>query len=150
MSSHSHQYVPRSIAWIGGPNGFLRLLDQTLLPTATAYRDCHTVGDVWEAIRSLRVRGAPAIGVAAAYGVVVGLQRRPEDQNVSAALAEVIAYLSTSRPTAVNLFWALERMERRFRAILLRRSRNRSKSCSLLDEAARYPRGGRRDLPRHW
>lgn len=103
---------PRTIEWIGGENGFLRLLDQTLLPTQVAYLDCRTVEDVWEAIRTLRVRGAPAIGVAAAFGVVVGMQTCRAANDWANRLAEVIAYLRTSRPTAVNLFWALERMER--------------------------------------
>jgi methylthioribose-1-phosphate isomerase len=105
--------APRTLEWIGDIEGFPRLIDQTQLPCTLAYRDCRTVEDVWEAIRSLRVRGAPAIGVAAAMGVVVGMQ------SVDAAcygerLREVTAYLRTSRPTAVNLFWALERMERCF------------------------------------
>ena len=64
----------RTIAWIGDTTGFVRLLDQTLLPTQVEYRDCRTVEEVWEAIKVLRVRGAPAIGVAAAMGVVVGMQ----------------------------------------------------------------------------
>ena len=50
----------------GSPTGFLRLIDQTQLPATLAYRDCRTVEDVWEAIKSLRIRGAPAIGIAAA------------------------------------------------------------------------------------
>jgi methylthioribose-1-phosphate isomerase len=112
MIRPTHQ-VPLSIEWVGGVDGFLRLLDQTQLPVTTAYRDCHTLDDVWEAIRSLRVRGAPAIGGAAAYGVVVGLRGHPDSQN----FAHVSTYLRTSRPTAVNLFWALDRMERRFRAL---------------------------------
>ena len=66
--------LPRTVEWIGDLPGHLRLLDQTLLPTRVEYRDCRTVEEVWEAIRSLRVRGAPAIGVAAAMGVVVGIQ----------------------------------------------------------------------------
>ena len=98
--------IPKSIEWIGGPDGFLRLIDQTQLPTALAYRDCRTVEDVWEAIKALRVRGAPAIGIAAAYGIVVGVQdgARP--------LSKIADYLRGSRPTAVNLFWALDRMQR--------------------------------------
>jgi methylthioribose-1-phosphate isomerase len=99
--------VPRSVAWVGAESGFLRLLDQTLLPGEITYRDCRTVEDVWEAIRSLRVRGAPAIGCAAAFGVVVGLQTGPS----AARLREVTDYLRTSRPTAVNLFWALDRID---------------------------------------
>jgi methylthioribose-1-phosphate isomerase len=109
---------PRTIEWIGGIDGFIRLIDQTRLPTELVYRDCHSVEEVWEAIKVLRVRGAPAIGVAAAMGVVVGLE--PEAQaraytdkeSFFRRLKEVTQYLATSRPTAVNLFWALERMER--------------------------------------
>lgn len=67
---------------------------------------------VWEAIRSLRVRGAPAIGVCAAYGVVVGTRERKPDSAKAAvhAARDTADYLATSRPTAVNLFWALDRM----------------------------------------
>ncbi len=94
--------VPKTLEWVGGSDGFLRLLDQTRLPGEVAFRDCRTVDDVWEAIKMLRVRGAPAIGVAAAYGVVLGAQ--------AGDAAGAIAHLRTSRPTAVNLFWALNRM----------------------------------------
>jgi methylthioribose-1-phosphate isomerase len=103
---------PRTICWLGDhETGFVRLIDQTLLPTRLEYRDCHTVEDVWEAIRSLRVRGAPAIGVAAAMGVVLGVQRCLSDQ--WQRLEQVAGYLRGSRPTAVNLFWALDRMQHR-------------------------------------
>lgn len=102
---------PRTVEWIGDLPGHLRLIDQTLLPTQLEYRDCKAVEEVWEAIRVLRVRGAPAIGVAAAYGVVLGMQTG------RSKLREVTDYLRTSRPTAVNLFWALERMERRGGAV---------------------------------
>jgi methylthioribose-1-phosphate isomerase len=107
-------HSPRTITWIGDTDGFVRLIDQTLLPTRLEYRDCRTVEEIWEAIRNLRVRGAPAIGVAAAMGVVLGMQRFT-DRNRGAywhRLREVTKYLRTSRPTAVNLFWALDRMER--------------------------------------
>src|SRR5437763_12742515 len=104
---------PRTIAWIGDTDGFVRLLDQTLRPTRLEYRDCRTVEEVWEAIKQLRVRGAPVIGVAAAYGVVLGV-RQANCQTLAGVrerLKEVADYLRTSRPTAVNLFWALDRME---------------------------------------
>src|SRR2546423_3224163 len=106
--------APRTLAWIGDEGGFIRLIDQTLLPTQLVYRDCYTVEEIWEAIRTLRVRGAPAIGVAAAMGVVLGMQTCAERQRgaYQHRLGEVTAYLRTSRPTAVNLFWALDRMER--------------------------------------
>src|SRR5437588_1466524 len=95
--------APRSIAWVGGSDGFVRLIDQTLLPTRLEYRDCRTVEEIWEAIRSLRVRGAPAIGVAAAMGVVLGLQHfRDRSRGAYAErLRQVTGYLRTSRPTAV-------------------------------------------------
>ncbi len=115
-TSQTNGPAPRTLAWIGDTDGFLRLIDQTLLPTQLEYRDCHTVEEVWEAIKVLRVRGAPAIGVAAAYGVVLGMQpgfRQRWNDDPLPRLREVAAYLRTSRPTAVNLFWALDRMERR-------------------------------------
>ncbi len=106
--------APRTIQWIGDSSGFVRLIDQTLLPERLEYRDCRTVEEIWEAIRVLRVRGAPAIGVAAAMGVVVGMQGFADRSRGAFAqrLHEVADYLRTSRPTAVNLFWALDRMER--------------------------------------
>lgn len=105
---------PRTIQWIGDLDGHVRLIDQTLLPTRLEYRDCRTVEEIWEAIKVLRVRGAPAIGVAAAMGVVLGMQKFQGHERGAyrQKLKEVSSYLSTSRPTAVNLFWALERMER--------------------------------------
>jgi methylthioribose-1-phosphate isomerase len=93
----------RTLEWIGDSNGHLRLLDQTRLPSETVYLDCRTAEDVWHAIKRLSVRGAPAIGVAAAYGVCVGVYQGRD-------LNDVCDYLATSRPTAVNLFWAIERM----------------------------------------
>src|SRR3954470_18381957 len=100
--------TPRTIAWVGDVDGHVRLIDQTLLPTQLEYRDCRTIEEVWEAIRVLRVRGAPAIGVAAAMGVVVGMQTHTNPASYRQRLKEVTNYLCTSRPTAVNLFWALE------------------------------------------
>jgi methylthioribose-1-phosphate isomerase len=93
----------QTIRWEGGADGHLVLLDQTRLPGEVVYLDCRTAEDVWNAIKRLVVRGAPAIGVAAAYGVCVGM-------NEGRSVDDVCDYLATSRPTAVNLFWALERM----------------------------------------
>jgi len=115
---NSRMQTPHTLAWIGDSDGHLRLIDQTLLPAQLEYRDCRSTQDVWEAIRVLRVRGAPAIGVAAAYGVVIGMQQGGDGRGAfSARLEEVAAFLRTSRPTAVNLFWALERMEAHGRRI---------------------------------
>jgi methylthioribose-1-phosphate isomerase len=107
--------APRTIEWIGGVDGFIRIIDQTLLPMRLEYRDCRTVEEIWEAIKLLRVRGAPAIGVAAAMGVVIGMQSFTSRERGAYAqrLQQVTDYLRTSRPTAVNLFWALDRMHRR-------------------------------------
>jgi methylthioribose-1-phosphate isomerase len=105
--------APRTIQWLGAINGHVRIIDQTLLPLELAYRDCRKVEEIWEAIRNLRVRGAPAIGIAAAMGVVLGMQSFTDRSRGAYLhrLREVAAYLRSSRPTAVNLFWALERME---------------------------------------
>src|SRR5438552_9780033 len=114
MAKDKAMETPRTIEWLGDIDGHVRLIDQTLLPTRLEHRDCDTVEEVWEAIRTLRVRGAPAIGIAAAMGVVLGLQKF-HDRSRGAygqRLKEVTGYLRTSRPTAVNLFWALDRMER--------------------------------------
>jgi methylthioribose-1-phosphate isomerase len=104
---------PRTIEWIGGIDGFVRLIDQTRLPAELIYCDCHTVEEMWEAIRSLRVRGAPAIGVAAAMGVLLGLHRcvAGGPNLIGEQLRAAADHLRTSRPTAANLFWALKRME---------------------------------------
>src|SRR5438445_12620448 len=106
---------PRTITWIGDSDGFIRLIDQTLLPTVLEYRDCRTVYEVWEAIRNLRVRGAPAIGVAAAMGMVLSVAdyRGYDRDEYFQLLRSAANHLRSSRPTAVNLFWALDRMERR-------------------------------------
>ncbi len=95
-------------------DGVLTLIDQTLLPVELRKIDCRDLESVWEAIKMLRVRGAPAIGIAAAYGVCVGLQTagtNPSKEAFFRRLDEVIPYLASSRPTAVNLFWALDRMK---------------------------------------
>lgn len=94
----------QNIQWIGDAGqGHLRLLDQTRLPAETIYLECRTVQDLWGAIKRLSVRGAPAIGIAAAYGCVLGAQSDQFD--------EAADRLATSRPTAINLFWAINRMK---------------------------------------
>ena len=149
--------APATLRWEGGVDGHLVLLDQTRLPNEVVEFHCRTVEEAWDAIKRLVVRGAPAIGVAAAYGVCLSLHPRiaqptsrratpsgqaPSSEGASGhgfagedvialppgprggparggaftegdALATVVAaceYLATSRPTAVNLFWALARM----------------------------------------
>src|SRR5579884_2347270 len=79
------------------------LLDQRRLPDEVVELECRTIPELAEAIRTLAVRGAPAFGVAAAYGMALAALRGDD-------LAEAERTLGASRPTAVNLFWALERM----------------------------------------
>lgn len=103
-----------TLRWVGDPNtGSLWLIDQTRLPTETVEIELKTAEQVWEAIKSLRVRGAPAIGIAAAYGTVLGMQAvTAEDPDEWLThLEKVSDYLAGSRPTAVNLFWALDRQK---------------------------------------
>lgn len=97
-----------SVKW---SNGQVDLLDQRLLPEEVVYLPLTTQEDVWEAIRHLKVRGAPAIGIAAAYGVVIASQQAATTEEWLDAVQQSAQYLATSRPTAVNLFWALDRMK---------------------------------------
>src|SRR5690348_5529809 len=97
-----------TLAWVGGPtDGYLCLIDQTRLPAECVQVECRDVPTVWEAIRSLRVRGAPAIGIAAAFGTVLGGQPAfaagGGPDAVRDALHDAARMLRTSRPTAVNL-----------------------------------------------
>ncbi|WP_126428508.1 S-methyl-5-thioribose-1-phosphate isomerase [Brevibacillus marinus] len=103
------------VAWV---DDHLRLLDQTRLPVETVYLELTTIEQVWDAIRGLQVRGAPAIGMAAAYGLYLGVRDSSVDTFAAfwAELNKQADYLATSRPTAVNLFWALERVKARVRA----------------------------------
>ncbi len=103
-----------TIRWVGDLDGHVELVDQTLLPGEFRYARCRTLEEVREAILVLRVRGAPAIGIAAAMGLVLGVRDSPARafEPFLSDLHKASSRLQTSRPTAVNLFWALERMER--------------------------------------
>jgi methylthioribose-1-phosphate isomerase len=89
------------------------IIDQTLLPNETQWLKLETKEAVWDAIHRLQVRGAPAIGVAAAYGIYISMRdsKEKEFQAFARQFKEIKDYLNSSRPTAVNLSWALERME---------------------------------------
>ncbi len=101
----------RAVFWHGKK---LRLLDQRQLPKKEIYLDCESVADVADAIRNLAVRGAPAIGIAAAYGVVIAAQKAEHHNEAlnEQSLQSAFELLRQSRPTAVNLFWSLDRMLR--------------------------------------
>lgn len=102
-----------TVAW--SPDGrSIRLLDQRQLPERELYLEVRAIHEVVEAIRTLTVRGAPAIGVAAAMGLVVALEHelersRPGEGTLRTTLAALAASLETARPTAVNLRWAVQR-----------------------------------------
>ena len=94
------------------------MLDQTRLPAEVLYRTCRTAGEVADAIRSMVIRGAPAIGVAAAMGIALGMKDCAESASPELRLRmeRLSTLFASTRPTAVNLFWAIERMKRTFEA----------------------------------
>ncbi len=106
--------LARPLPTVRWRDGVVVLLDQTRLPGELAWRECRDVGSLALAIRELAVRGAPAIGVAAAYGLALAWRgARARGAAPAAALAELRAAraaLAATRPTAVNLFWALDRV----------------------------------------
>jgi len=106
--------LPKSIEWVGGLDGYVAMIDQTLLPQQTRLIECRDVETMWDAIKRLCIRGAPAIGIAAAMGVVLGVRDCSEGDLASLRMkvGSVCDYLATSRPTAVNLFWALNTMRK--------------------------------------
>ena len=106
----------KTLEWTAGG---VRFLDQTKLPTEESYATCRTYQEVAEAIRSMVVRGAPAIGVAAAMGVALGVRDSSarNSQELRREFEQISQTLAATRPTAVNLFWALERMRGKFEAL---------------------------------
>lgn len=115
-----------SVEWV---DDHVRMLDQRLLPHEEQYLDLTTSDEVAEAIRNMTVRGAPAIGVAAAYGVVLAAMGAPQAERATEA-ARALDALGKTRPTAVNLFTALKRM-----ALVLRESSAQELLDALTREA---------------
>jgi len=100
-----------TVRWQGGLDGALRIIDQRLLPAELKYLELRTVEEVFDAIQTLAVRGAPAIGIAAGYGAFIGIRDCTDDRGAFAGeLEKVCTRLAESRPTAVNLFYALDRV----------------------------------------
>ncbi len=95
-------------------DGQVKMIDQTLLPLKKVYITIHTIEEMWEAIKVLRIRGAPAIGIGAAFGTYLGVKdsTAQDFETFWKDLQKAADYLATARPTAVNLFWALERIKR--------------------------------------
>lgn len=123
----------RTIEW---KQNRLKIIDQTKLPQKLVYLNLDNVKDLWRAVKELKVRGAPAIGIAAAFGVVLGTRgsRAKTARQFLRELDTVGAYLKRARPTAVNLFWAVDRM----RAVAAAHSRQNVSFLKsiLLQEAA--------------
>ena len=106
--------ISPALTWVGGIDGFLEIIDQRLLPGEFVKRQCRDTEQLYEAIKTLAVRGAPAIGVAGAYGLVLAVQKLDAQCSMDDALEglrKAADYLGSSRPTAVNLFWALDRIK---------------------------------------
>ena len=104
-------------AYLNADKTKLVLIDQTLLPTEEKLLELNDSEAIWEAIKMLRVRGAPAIGIAAAYGLYVCSLKIATDSlsTFKTEFLKLAEYFATSRPTAVNLFWALDKMKARFK-----------------------------------
>ena len=105
---------PPAIQWTGSLDGCIRLIDQTLLPNELRIIECQTPEETWHAIKRLAVRGAPAIGIAAAMGAILGIRNLQTDDpaQLIAQLRKTAQYLQSARPTAVNLAWAVQRIVR--------------------------------------
>jgi len=107
-------FFMKSIEWL---NNSIRFLDQTKLPLSEVYIETSDISILADAIRTLKVRGAPLLGIASAYGVLLGIQNEihsPKEKFFS-AFEHAVNLISSTRPTAKNLFWALERMRNIFR-----------------------------------
>ena len=121
--------VPRMIRPVEWRNGAVVLLDQRLLPLQEVYRVYRDHRDVARAIKDMVVRGAPAIGVAAAMGIALGVAHTA-DADSARAFDRICRRFAVTRPTAVNLFWAIERMRRAF-------GRARGRSTEVVREMLR-------------
>jgi methylthioribose-1-phosphate isomerase len=108
--------IVKALEWIGNADGFLEIVDQRRLPTEFIKLQCRDIETLFEAIKTLAVRGAPAIGVSAAYGLVLALNKTTAPDSLEEGLkilSHAVEYLASSRPTAVNLSWASERVQRK-------------------------------------
>jgi methylthioribose-1-phosphate isomerase len=121
----------------------VRMIDQTRLPGEEVYRTCRDYREVAEAIRSMVIRGAPAIGVAAAMGIALGVKNSPSTTiaELRAEFENIAEAISKTRPTAVNLFWAVKRMRNLFEQSLAGQAaeaeRIRLTRARLIEEAQR-------------
>ncbi|MCL5019087.1 MAG: S-methyl-5-thioribose-1-phosphate isomerase [Patescibacteria group bacterium] len=125
--------IERCMEWI---NNRVKFLDQTRLPNEIYFIETDDVNVIAEAIRTLRVRGAPALGVAGAYGAVLGALKLPDNpEDFYPAFQRIVQHLADTRPTAKNLFWALERIKNT--AETLKNVSGEERRKRLIDEAVK-------------
>ncbi len=107
--------IAAAVKWAGGVDGFLEIIDQRKLPGELVRMQCRDVEQLYEAIKTLAVRGAPAIGVAGGYGLVLAMQKLDFRclPDALECLKKAADYLGSSRPTAANLSWALQRVKKK-------------------------------------
>jgi methylthioribose-1-phosphate isomerase len=132
--------VVQTLKWVGGVDGFLELIDQRRLPGELVKLRCRDIEQLYNAIKTLTVRGAPAIGVAGAYGLVLAMQNldtRCSTLDVLECLKKAADYLGSSRPTAANLFWALDRVKSKAEDFVTGQARANSRELqeAVLSEA---------------
>src|SRR5882672_12066750 len=130
MSASSEVEAVEALRW---REARLELIDQRLLPTRFQYLSCTSAAEVADAIRSMVVRGAPAIGCAAAFGIALEARRLQylPPREFETSMEAAFRTLAASRPTAVNLFWALERM----RGVLTAKRDPKSAAAKLAEAA---------------
>ncbi len=122
-----------TVAW---KDGAVVLIDQRKLPLEEVFVTCRTADQVALAIRNMTVRGAPAIGVTAAFGLALGITGvEPVEATLRGEFAQLADLFAATRPTAVNLFWAIERMKRRFESYLSTGKPAKNLAATLLAEA---------------
>jgi len=142
----NHQLMIQTLEWTQSGVVFI---DQTKLPTEEVYVTCTTHQQVADAIRNMIVRGAPAIGVAAAMGIAIGVQKSKADNigDLQTEFAGICENMGQTRPTAVNLFWAIRRMTEKFESL---RSKNYSADSASADRGiAAHARRRHRREPSH-
>jgi methylthioribose-1-phosphate isomerase len=125
----------KTIQWL---DDAVLAIDQTLLPAELVYDRIETIESMWDAIKRLKIRGAPAIGIAGAFGLYLGVRSVPDAAGIEAfysVLLEKAAYLASSRPTAVNLFWALNRLKEKASSLRAGGSSVAQIKKNLLDES---------------
>ncbi|MGD9202416.1 MAG: S-methyl-5-thioribose-1-phosphate isomerase [Chitinispirillia bacterium] len=123
----------KTIQWA---NSKVVIIDQTLLPTKLSYIDVNNIEEMWDAIKKLKIRGAPAIGIATAFGLYLGMKEFPENGSTSDFISlfnRHSRYLESCRPTAVNLLWALKRIRRKIDPFLENSSIGEIKNIILND-----------------